>query len=167
MRTIDDMVRQEVLCCMSSLVHTLAQGYGASMDLGQPIKELSELAEQAYELAIPIPDYEEAATQEGWRHVGTELDRCMVFSRGTSITGADTVRACTWGELCELQNIDPYEWEVFEHWAVSPWLAEKLAAEGEKVDTDFAGMCVWARTCAGQGIASDGVIQRIHAAMVA
>lgn len=53
--------------------------------------------------------------------------------------------------------------EVFEHWIVSDWLAEKLAAKGEKVDTDFAGLTVWARTTTGQGIASDSVIQDIVA----
>ena len=53
------------------------------------------------------------------------------------------------------------ELEVFEHWAVSTWLAEKLEAKGEKVDRDFAGLNVWARTTTGQAIALDSVIEAI------
>jgi len=37
-------------------------------------------------------------------------------------------------------GIDPYEWEIYEHWAVSQWLADKLIAQDERVDTDFAGL---------------------------
>src|ERR1700729_4361313 len=67
MITIDQMVQREVNCCLSSLVSTLAGGYGESMGLGRPAKELEALAEQAFELASPIPDYEEAAIEQGWR----------------------------------------------------------------------------------------------------
>jgi hypothetical protein len=54
---------------------------------------------------------------------------------------------------------------VFEHWAVSEWLAGKLEEQGERVDRDFAGLCVWARTTSGQSISMDGVIERIAAEM--
>jgi hypothetical protein len=67
----------------------------------------------------------------------------------------------TWGELCDEQGIEPYEWEIFEHWSVSQWLADKLIEQGERVDTDFAGMCVWGRTTTGQAISMDSVIRRI------
>jgi hypothetical protein len=41
--------------------------------------------------------------------------------------------------------------------------ADKLEAAGEKVDKDFAGLCIWARTTTGQTIYCDGVIERIYA----
>lgn len=155
MRTIDQMVQSEVLVCLSSLVSTLAGGQGNVKGRC----ELAPLVEQAAELCYPIPDYEEAAMQDGWTLAGTESDRAMVFTHKDGRVNRNT----TWGELCDEQGLEPYEWEVFEHWAVTSWFAEKLAAAGEKVDTDFAGMCVWARTTSGQGIASDGVIERIYA----
>ena len=46
---------------------------------------------------------------------------------------------------------------------MTDWFANKLIEQGEKVDKDFAGMCIWARTTSGQGIASDSVIERIAA----
>jgi len=160
MKTIEQMVQQEICCCLSSLISTLAGGDA------HPGTDLSALCDQALELASPVPDYEEAAIQDGWKHVGTESDRCMVFSKGTSITGKDTIRASTWGELCDLQGLEPIDSEVYEHWAVSGWLAEKLLAHGEKVDTDFAAMNVWARQTTGQMISADGVIARIYADMM-
>lgn len=63
--------------------------------------------------------------------------------------------------MCEHADIEPYQRDVFEHWVVSSWLAEKLIQNGEKVDKDFANMCVWARTTTGQAILLDSVIERI------
>lgn len=158
-RLASEFVRREVICCVSGLVSTLAGGANSISDLAG--RDLVSLGEQAMELAAPIPDYEEAAIQEGWAYrevdgVGewacVERDGAMIY---------DTAQ-----EVCDGEQIDPYEREVFEHWAVSPWLADKLIAQGEKVDKDFAGLCVWARTTTGQGISSDGVIQRIAKAIV-
>lgn len=68
-----------------------------------------------------------------------------------------------WRELCNEQDIEPYDREVFEHWAVTDWFADQLIKHGEKVDKDFAGLCVWARTTTGQAIAADYVLERIAA----
>lgn len=67
----------------------------------------------------------------------------------------------TWEDLCQEFDIEPYDREVYEHWIVSDWFARRLAEKGEKVDTDFAGLTVWARTCTGQSISLDGVVQDI------
>lgn len=159
MITIEQMIQREVNCCLSSLVSTLAKGayHRRTGETG----DLIDLCEQAAELAASVPDYEEAARQEGWG-----LNDDGYFERSASDEPEIIKDKGDWRDVCEYAGIDPYDWEVFEHWAVSPWLAEKLEAEGEKVDKDFAGMNVWARTCTGQSISSDGCIQRIHAAMV-
>lgn len=157
--TVDQLVQREVNCCLSPLVSTLAAGYGTGEiwtgQKSEAARELNSLCEQAYELACPTVDCEEGAIQDGWMQIAGAWTK-----KGVSETYASL------DDLLDHQHIDPYEWEVFEHWAVSPWLAEKLAAQGEKVDADFAGLCVWARTTTGQGIASDSVIQRIHAELV-
>ena len=132
------IVRQEVLCCLSSLVSTLARGAEECAD-----KDLNNLSEQASELAAPVPDYEEAAIQDGWkRH-----DDGTIWH---PTKGPDYDSADSWQQACVWSEIDPYDREVYEHWSVSTWLAEKLQAAGEKVDTDFAAMNVWARTTTGQ-----------------
>lgn len=50
--------------------------------------------------------------------------------------------------------------EVFEHWQVSRYLAEKLIEQGEDV-VEICNLWVWCRTTTGQMIAADEVIQRI------
>jgi hypothetical protein len=57
-------------------------------------------------------------------------------------------------EECE-QHEEGETREVYEHWAVSPWLARKLAAVGESVEVDFFGVTVWARCTTGQHISLD------------
>lgn len=142
-RDCDEFVRREVLLCLSSVVSTLAMGAHAvtqNTDMG---KNLNELCELAMELSAPVDDWEEAAGQ-----LGLELN-------------PNDAKLATWEGVCVAHNVDPYQWEVFEHWAVTPYFADKLQEHGEKVERDFMGLNVWARTCTGQGIASDGVIQRI------
>ena len=156
MRTIEDMVRMEVHHCCSHLVATLAQGAG---DRSHG-RELSDLLEQAIDLACPIDDWEEAAREAGWVKLKTSGPGVAQFSNSE----ADTVSSLkTWQELCDEYEINPYQWEVYEHWIVSDWLADQLAALGEKVDKDFAGLAVWARTTTGQAISMDSVIEAVYA----
>ena len=149
MRTADDLVRVEVHYCVSSLVDTLAKGHGGLNE------ELGDIAEQAFELSTPIEDWEEAAIQAGWHedHWGHWVEN----------GNEDQDSFANAQECCEGLSLDPYEREVYEHWIVSDWLADKLAENGEKVDKDFAGLTVWARTTTGQTIAMDSVIQKIVA----
>jgi hypothetical protein len=156
MITAEQMVQREVNCCLSGLVSTLARGACCLKPL-PGTEGVAELMEQAFELALSIPDdYEESAIQAGWSCYEGVWRHADV--KGGYLSAV---------EACDNSNLEPYAREVYEHWSVSSWLAEKLIEQGEKVDTDFAGMNVWARTCTGEGIASDGVIERIHAAMVA
>ena len=147
--TTDDLVRREVFYCVSSLVHTLATNYGA----GANLDALDALAEQAFELSAPLLDYEEAAADAGWKW----SDDAHCFYHG------DFDDCMSAQEACDMSGIEPFEREVFEHWIVSDWLADKLEERGEKVDRDFAGMTVWARTTTGQAIAMDYVIEQIAA----
>jgi len=50
--------------------------------------------------------------------------------------------------------------EVFEFWAVSEWLADKLEAKGEVI-FEMLDFIVWGRQCTGQAIALDSVMQEI------
>lgn len=171
MRTIQDMVQQEVLCCMSIVVSTLASGYGTGIwDGGKSAKAVGDalpnLIGQAFELACPVKDYEEAAIQAGYDFLESKDLGCldMVLNAGGEIV-------CHYGSKGESANTiaarhfggEPYDREVYEHWSVTDWFADKLIAHGEKVDKDFAGLCIWARTTTGQAIHADSVIERIYA----
>jgi hypothetical protein len=158
MRTIEQMVQQEINCCLSSLISTLANGDS------QAGSDLAELCDRALGLAMPVPDYEEAARQAGWSlsHLATERSYRFFHDDGTMAMAIPH----DWQALCVEHDIEPYDSVVYEHWAVSQWLAEKLVAHGEKVDTDFADLNVWARQNTGQEITADGVIMRIYKAMM-
>jgi len=56
---------------------------------------------------------------------------------------------------CEEETQEIYEW-----WAVSSYLADKLKAYGQPI-CDTGSCHVWGRTCTGQAILLDGVISRI------
>lgn len=154
--TVQDLVKREVHYCVSSLVSTLAGAYGYGST-----NAMETLAEQACELCVSIEDWEEPAIQAGW----SRIEHSGMFS---APLGHDPKLADyeSWQELCEDNDIEPYQREVFEHWIVSDWLADKLIEKGEKVDKDFAGLTVWGRTTTGQGIAQDWVIEQIHAELV-
>lgn len=164
-------VERDVYYCVSSLVSTLAS---AAPEGHSPAPTAwAELYEQAVELSMPIPDYEEAVR---W-HAGQNMDRAELVEalseRDVAIgDAADAPTLCDvllaaleaddlWEEFAAKHDVEPYEREVYEHWIVSKWLAGKLEAKGEKVDYDFAGLVVWARCTTGQAIMIDGVIESI------
>lgn len=168
--TSKDLVRREVHYCVSGLVHTLANTYGAPLanrcpDFHPGWQTLADMIEQAVELATPIADYESAAREAGWHaesdgswfRAATDEEVRQGSANDLRITAIDA------DEACALDEIEPHEREVYEHWIVSDWLADKLAAKGEKIDKDFAGMTVWARTTTGQAISTDSVIEEITA----
>ena len=149
MRTIEQMVQQEVSCCLSSLVSTLANGDA------QAGTDLAELCDRALGLAMPVPDYEEAAIQAGW-----EL-KDGLWTNDHQDDDFPNPQFETAREVCDREELEPIDSVVYEHWAVSPWFAEKLVAQGEKVDTNFAGLNVWARRTKDRPISADDVIRRI------
>ncbi len=154
-RTAQEIVNAEVYCCMSSMVSMLASAYDDCAN-----KDLNSLCEQAGDLAAPIDNWEEAALENGWRIYKGEYYKPGIRLSTSKLAsmGGGTAQ-----QVCEFENLAPLQREVFEHWAISDWFADKLIAAGEKVDKDFAGLCVWARTTTGQAIYADSVTERIAA----
>jgi hypothetical protein len=156
--TPERLVEQNVIACFSGLVSALARGVG---DISPHLSEIAELSEEALELCYPVTDYEEAAIQGGWIfHPGDDgIDG--VWTRGpVPIVSDETQVAYSPEEACEHDGLEPYEREILEHWAVSDWLARRLAIFGERVGP-FGDFMVWGRTCSGQVIACDYVIRQI------
>lgn len=57
--------------------------------------------------------------------------------------------------------VDTPDHEILEWWLVSNWLIERLEDEGEPVlKTDYGNW--WGRTCTGQAILLDSVIEKIY-----
>lgn len=135
-RQLEQFVGSEVFYCVSHLV-----------------SELTSKAEH-------FPDYEEDLL-DAWHAPLTEGD----YREAVECHDLDIGDCETWEEACELHDIDlsEYRREVFEHWIVSDWLANRLEEHGERVLRDFFGLTVWGRTCTGQAISLDGVIGQIYA----
>lgn len=158
--TASELVRREVYYCVSSLVSSLAMGcHAVSSNTGEG-RQLLDLTEQAVELAAPVLDYEEAAREAGWQFENVHGN--PMWTKGSDLD-EDKAFEPSAEAACAHDDIEPYDREVYEHWLVSDWLADKLIEKGEKVDKDFAGMTIWARTTTGQAVACDHVIKQIAA----
>jgi hypothetical protein len=67
---------------------------------------------------------------------------------------------------CEKEGIEQGEREVYEHWIVSRFLADKLREQGETVGEDIAGFdYIWGRCTSGQAILLDHVMGAIADSM--
>ena len=118
-----------------------------------------DLREELYDMAYGLPDYEAAATDEGW--ILTDLGKFANHQTEEE----DTSYAESWEELCEAQYIDIIDYlpEVFEYWLVSDRLASMLVNHGEKVIEKFLGLGpIWCRTATGQAVYMDTVIEGIY-----
>lgn len=146
MITPEQLVEREVICCISSLVSTLANG-------SSPNQELQKLCDEALELCMSTLDYEEAARDAGLRQ-NNNGEWQMVDTDGEIITFYDAQ------EACEFNNIDPYESEIFEHWVVTGWLQDELAKRGERVGY-LDDLQIWGRSTTGRSIYMDHVIEEI------
>ena len=151
-RACAQLVSNEVYCCLSGMVAELQRLAGDDdevMELGY-----GDIGEFERAEAVSDGGYEIVETSQGyyWCIKGvSELD-------GPFNNATDAAHACIFSE-----NLDPAEYarEVYEHWAVSTWLAEKLTANGETV-RDFGGLNIWLRTTTGQAISMDQVICDIY-----
>lgn len=149
------LVNREIIHCCSIMVSELLK---SNDDIGDyRIDEILDLCTAL--------DYESAAYDEGWRIYEDPIgDKRFYNEDQTDEVNTLTSEAQNWQELCEEQSIDPYNREVFEHWIVTKWFAEKLQAHGEIVGELF-DFHIWGRCTTGQAILLDGVIRRIASEM--
>ena len=99
-------------------------------------------------------DAEAEAYPEGWYR----------YDELTFYNDADCERSQvdSWEDLCDVENIEPYRNEVYEHWTVSDWFARKLRERGHPTGELF-GLTIWGRCTTGQSILLDRVIGEIAA----
>lgn len=90
-----------------------------------------------------------------------EAEQDVLCELGVFLSASDETDA--YRELCEDQGIDGdgYRREVYEHWIVSGWLADRLGERGEVVG-EWCGLTIWGRCTTGQAISMDGVICSIY-----
>jgi hypothetical protein len=155
------LVEREVVYCVSSLVSSLiAQADGGPNALlddeqlfaitrRQPdASDFNEAADPAIRMT---PNSDESGTFWLWEEIDGE---------GDGIEYDDQLEA--WRAAFDATGQEyPDGSEVYEHWIVSNWLADKLEERGEAVARDVAGLTTWGRCTTGQSMALDSVIQDI------
>ena len=144
-RICQQLVHREVLHCCSNLVYELGQ---------------TELYQDDILELCTGQNWEDAAYDEGWRQTEETDTTKGNFHKSISKTSLEISHADSWQELCEEQGINPYDVEVFEHWAVTNWFSEKLKEHGEIVGELF-DFTLWGRCTTGQAIYMDGIIREI------
>lgn len=179
------LVDREVLHCISSTVSALNElcadaksdyvDYDELMDLSrgyeyeEPAKEhvdemdrsdvIDWLTSNSVELPNefgelnPEEDDEDAEELDAGGHLTDEELRQLLIDNCSD-----------WKDFCEQENIEPHDIDVYEHWAVTGWFMKRLAEHGE-VTGDLLDFNVWGRSCTGQAIKLDHVIQSIAAEM--
>jgi hypothetical protein len=104
-----------------------------------------------------VEDLLQAASTEGKVFGGIELDNI----ENLYITDEATAIDYGFASLEEMQDAGEDLQEIYEWWFVSHWFYEKLREAGEPViDSDYGYL--WGRTCTGQAISIDSVIETIY-----
>lgn len=139
------LLREDILCCDSSLVSVLLQSAGDMFSWDDVENLYSDSAEWTAEQCIEwCGDHGEDLPEED---LDEDKDYRLEALR-------ETVR----------DNAEPAE--VYEWWRVTKWLMEELRAIGEPVlDNEYGEW--WGRTCTGQGIMLDGTLQAVAARIIA
>lgn len=154
---VDRIVSQEVIYCVSMMVHEITSTPEAMATLGIDFEDAMEI--------LSKPDYDEAPN--GYHIVHLVESDLWGWDTGANVnsnvyngeefdTEQDAIKAA-W----EDSGDEPNQTEALEHWIVSDWLADKLEQHGEMVARDFLGLTIWGRTTSGQHIGMDSVIEKI------
>ena len=146
-----NFVNREVLYNVSTLFY----------ELGRCISNLED--EDEYYGLISVPDYASAIEYNNNCHVMySNFFGGYVWINKTEHTISDSFSTEfeAQEDCCCMNDIEPDNIEVLEHWLVTDWFADKLKKHGEIVG-EFMGLTVWGRCCTGQAILLDGVISRI------
>lgn len=166
------IVREEVLCCVSSLVHSIAAGDGAAQALGLDDEDVFDLCARddwegpAREHAAGL-DEPDAAEALEYALIGKEAPEGMPEDPRAALLWLMDAGSFDFQDLCDYWRLDPDRIEAYEHWIVTGWLASRLEAAGEIVARDFLGLTIWGRCTTGQSIAMDGVMLRLAAELEA
>ena len=107
-----------------------------------------------------VEDLLEASMNGNKAFGGVELDNI----ENLYITDDATAKDYGYASLAAMQEAGEDRQEIYEWWFVSRWLYERLRKAGEPViDSEYGYL--WGRTCTGQAILLDGIIERIYAEM--
>ena len=152
-RELTEFVDREVIYCVSSLIYDLGMG-----EANNPHQNI-DILEKFPNLYQGAPSWGTWTCPEcfnTWEGEPDEED----CKRVEYLEDQDCKAELDSEDYKQFEPIDYTE--IYEHWIVTGWLADKLEEQGEAIERDFYGLVVWSRTTTGQSISLDGVSVDIH-----
>lgn len=180
-RICQDLVGREVVQNVSMLVHHFAQNPGSLdgssysqdeiMDLcRRPANPKETLEENGYKIVVDsdgdgfVMSNDDAQKVSNLISFNIDEYESLAEARSELIAELGTMldEPDGYEQACDEMGIDLLEnaSEVYEHWIVSDYFAEKLKEHGETVGELF-NLTIWGRCTTGQAISMDGVIEAI------
>lgn len=141
-----DFISREVIYCVSTLIYELSRDE-------KHLDDILEISSRHREDVAECPHCGHRAQRDEWEEttIGSGDDEIAAFA----------CPKCDKGTPEDDLTFEDEDLEAYEHWLVTGWLAEKLEERGEIVG-EFLGLTIWGRTCTGQAIYMDGVIEEIY-----
>jgi len=156
-----DFIDQHVNMCVSYLMEEL---FKASPYVDRNTADLPNYED--VENLYFYPEYNGTHAQfEGgsYEELQTEIERLKDLMLECTEDEDETTSQIE-DEIQALEDLESEPQEVYEWWAVSEYLFEKLKAQGAPV-LEYANMYIWGRCTAGQAILLDYAITKICAEM--
>ena len=170
-RICEKLVQREVLHCISQTVDFFAKHPEAASDVISEDELMDLCTRHDYETAayehvrnMDIGELIEFANDNG---IYLDADNETPFPE--EYEDADFLRKLIdeyasddYQEFCNDNDVDldGYDIEAYEHWAVTSWFKARLAEHGQ-ITGDLLDFDVWGRCTTGQAISMDGVIAEI------
>lgn len=165
-RIMSNLVEREVIQCVSSLVHHFATNEAALDGSDYSQEDIIDLctnrpdhSERIEEIENEISELEDKQSDLEDELSDGEGDRKQEIIEAELATMKSNLSKLE-SEKDDLESEQEDGHEVYEHWAVTKWFANKLKAHGETVGELF-DMQIWGRCTSGQSISIDSVIFEI------
>ena len=165
--TIQDLVQREVLLCVSTLIDELREKEGCLDEdiLYDLYKGPIDYGAAKYELELKRDSVFKHYCDKDDRYYFGVRSEHLVW-RIDPIHNDEETAIYEWFEVYHGGDLEDYRQEVYEHYVITIWLADKLEAQGETVVRDVFGLTIYCRPCTGQALHCDWVIQEIYQEMI-
>lgn len=163
-RIRDRLVQREIVCCVSSMVGYFDNQSARDGAIDDPIDVTELMSSDDWE--TPGREYIDGMDRYDLLNYlaecGIEADDTgtLLRLRVANMVDQDGV----WQDFCQEFDVDPYQNEAYEHWAVTGYFQTRLSGHGE-ITGELFDFKIWGRCCTGQSISMDSVIAEIAAEM--
>lgn len=165
--TIQEFVGREVIYCVSCLIDELRKKEDCLDEeiIYELYKGPIDYGAAKYELEIERDSvFKHFCPRDNKYYFGVRSEHSVW--RIDPIYNDEEQAIAEWFEIYHGGDLEDYRQEIFEHYIVTNWLADKLEEQGETVVRDVFGLTIYCRPCTGQSITCDYVIQTIYKELI-